>query len=512
VSWFANDKPINLEAQFLNPQRYLDITEILTKAGAGIEIREQTLALQLPLQQITGIRMGNQPWGKRLVLDLEQPTFWQVSQAKEEGIVTVQGVANPTLLAQFQPLPIPSPKPSQDEDDLGGATNTPVAEQLFSLDSQGTTTQIKIKLPPSQGLRVSSLDNPPRLIIDIRPDYLLEREIVWSRGVVWKQFGVSLGAEVFPIHILELDPTQVSLRALSSKPGSLIGIAPLVQIGREQGAIAAINGGFFNRQTQLPLGAIREGGRWLSSPILNRGAIAWNAQNKWRLGRLSWQETLQTAAGQSYRLVSFNSGYLEAGMARYTRDWGANYTTLSDGEIVLRVENNQISQASRTNTAGKDTLPIPANGYLLVIRKNAVTPLPTGTKVSLSSSSIPPDFSDYPEILSAGPLLIENGQIVLDVAAEKFNPAFQTQKASRSAIALTPQGKILLIALHQRLGGSGADLSEFAEIVKSLGVKDALNLDGGSSTSLFLGGQLVDRYPVTAAKIHNGIGVFINSK
>jgi hypothetical protein len=199
-------------------------------------------------------------------------------------------------------------------------------------------------------------------------------------------------------------------------------------------------------------------------------------------------------------------------MARYTRDWGPNYTTLSDGEILLRVENNQISQLKRTNTAGKDTLPIPVNGYLLVIRKNAVTPLPNGTQVSLSSSSTPPDFSVYPEVLSAGPLLIENGQIVLDVAAEKFNPAFQTQKASRSAIALTPQGKILLIALHQRLGGSGATLPEFAEIVKSLGVKDALNLDGGSSTSLFLGGHLIDRYPVTAARIHNGIGVFINSK
>ena len=38
---------------------------------------------------------------------------------------------------------------------------------------------------------------------------------------------------------------------------------------------------------------------------------------------------------------------------------------------------------------------------------------------------------------------------------------------------------------------------------------DALNLDGGSSTTLYLGGQILDRPPSTAARVHNGIGVFL---
>jgi exopolysaccharide biosynthesis protein len=48
-----------------------------------------------------------------------------------------------------------------------------------------------------------------------------------------------------------------------------------------------------------------------------------------------------------------------------------------------------------------------------------------------------------------------------------------------------------------------------AQIMQQLGAVDALNLDGGSSTSLALGGQLIDRSPVTAARVHNGIGIFI---
>ncbi|MEO0868876.1 MAG: phosphodiester glycosidase family protein, partial [Cyanobacteria bacterium J06642_11] len=36
----------------------------------------------------------------------------------------------------------------------------------------------------------------------------------------------------------------------------------------------------------------------------------------------------------------------------------------------------------------------------------------------------------------------------------------------------------------------------------------ALNLDGGSSSSLYLSGQLTNRNPRSAARINNGLGIF----
>ncbi|MGH2415890.1 MAG: phosphodiester glycosidase family protein, partial [Microcystaceae cyanobacterium] len=115
-----------------------------------------------------------------------------------------------------------------------------------------------------------------------------------------------------------------------------------------------------------------------------------------------------------------------------------------------------------------------------------------------------------PHILGAGPLLIQNRQIVLNAEAEKFSQAFQQQAASRSAIAITERGNLMLVAVHDRVGGRGATLQEHAQILQHLGAVDALNLDGGSSTSLYLGGQLIDRYPVTAARVNNGIGILIS--
>ena len=79
----------------------------------------------------------------------------------------------------------------------------------------------------------------------------------------------------------------------------------------------------------------------------------------------------------------------------------------------------------------------------------------------------------------------------------------------RSAIANTPTGNIILVAVHNRAGGKGPTLAEMAQLMQQMGTTDALNLDGGSSTSLYLGGQLVDRASATAARVHNAIGIFI---
>ena len=70
----------------------------------------------------------------------------------------------------------------------------------------------------------------------------------------------------------------------------------------------------------------------------------------------------------------------------------------------------------------------------------------------------------------------------------------------------------MIAAIHNRVGGAGPTLSETAQLVQQMGAIDALNLDGGSSTTLYLGGQILDRPPQTAARVHNGIGVFIQPK
>jgi hypothetical protein len=517
IRWFspAAEQPPVLPARLIPPYRYLDVTELLAGAGAQLRASGSTLRLDLPAAQIASIREGNQTWGKRIVIDLSRPTAWQVSQAKSEGVVTVAGTAAPDLLARFQPRSPNFPgRNNGDEDELLSSSRSQPNLTLFSLENAGTATKIKVNLPAAHSLRAFSLTDPYRLVIDVLPNPMAERQIAWAEGLTWHQQLVRLGAAIFPVNWLEVNlrSSRLALKPITSNASSQEGIAPLVTTARAQQAAAAINGGFFNRNNKLPLGAIRRDGGWLSGPILNRGAIAWNERGEVKIGRLSLRETLVAAAGKRLAVSSLNSGYVTAGIARYTPAWGAAYTPLSDGEILISVQEERVTNQQREGKAGGRAFPIPANGYLLTIRKNNVpaADLAVGTPVRLETTTVPADFANYPQIVGAGPLLVLEGRIVLNAAAEKFSPAFEQQQASRSAIGITSQGTLIVAAAHNRVGGRGASLREMAQIMQQLGAVAALNLDGGSSTSLFLGGHLIDRSPVTAARVHNGIGIFIN--
>jgi len=510
IAWFSGEST-SVKAKLIPPYRYLDLTDFLQNSGGQLQASGDTLLINSPIAEITSIREGKQAWGKRVVLELTRPTFWQISQAPTEGVVMLNSKAQASLVNQFSTgSTAKNISKTKDEDDLGSGTGN----ASFRVENDGTNSKIIFSLPTANKLQVSSLNNPARLVIDVRPDAPTEKKIAWAEEITWQQQFIRLGKDTFPVTWLEIDAKspKISLKPIATNLNGLEGTGSVVNMANLWQASAAINGGFFNRNTKQPLGAIRQEGRWLSGPILNRGAIAWDNQGKIKVGRLSLQEVLTTSTGQKLPISQLNSGYVQKGLARYTSAWGKSYTPATDNEAIAIVQNNQVISQQSGGKSGQNPFNIPTDGYLLTSRGNSISlnSLTPGTQVSLASKTIPADFNQYANILGAGPLMIENGRIVLDSASEKFNKGFQEQNASRSAIAVNQNGKFLMIAVHNRVGGKGPTLTEMAALLKQLGAKDALNLDGGSSTALSLGGQLIDRSAVTAARVHNGLGVFVS--
>ena len=519
VRWFGTNshQPLPILARFIAPYRYLDITELIQLAGGQLRVNN-TLELNFPLAQINNIRQGNQTWGKRLVMEVDRPTVWQISQAKGHGVVMISGKASPSKLSNSDGSSTPQPSIDTDEEDLGSPISQANDSSFFSLEDTGNLTKVHVNLPTAHGLNVFSLSHPNRIVIDVRADGMVPKQIVWTPGIIWRQQLVTINSgknpTTFPVNWLEIDQRspRISLKPITTNVNGQTGTAPLVTTTRKWQASAAINGGFFNRNNQLPLGAIRQDNSWLSSPILGRGAIGWNDKGQVYMNRLALREIITTTTGNNIPIAFLNSGYIKAGVSRYTSEWGQSYTPLSDNETIIFVENHQVTYQQKSGKAKSRSYPIPTNGYILTIRKNAVASslLSPGTPLRLQSNTIPTEFNQLSHILGAGPLLISNRRIVLNAVSEQFSKGFQKQKASRSAIGVSKRGTIMLVAVHTRVGGSGASLDEMAQIMQSLGATDALNLDGGSSTGLVLGGQLIDRSPVTAARVHNGIGVFVN--
>ncbi|WP_414527428.1 phosphodiester glycosidase family protein [Nodularia chucula] len=525
VEWFSSaNQPLVLASKLLPGYRYLDMTNFAQKAGWRFQANGNILAIAMPPAEIKNIRQSQQSSGvtnppfrsARIVLDLDRPAPWQLSQGlpitpstnspnptpqpNREWVVAVDGITAPALSQQYAPS-------------TSAQRTAAIVRQLEVINNR---TIISLSVPFGMSPQVLTLADPHRLVIDLGYDSLVQREINWSPGLRWRQQLVNLGTERFPIVWLDINPRQagLSLKPITTNPTNQAGIAPLIQMAQQHLAVAAVNAGYFNRNNQLPLGAIRRDGQWLSGPILNRGAIAWNDSGQFYFGRLALQETLIAANNQKFPILFLNSGYVQSGIARYTPSWGNSYTPLTNNEIIIVVQKDRITNQLPGGKAGERAVSIPQDGYLLTLRADATSTasqLPIGTTLSINSNTNSPEFNRYPHIMGAGPLLVQNNQIVLDAAREQFTPAFINQRAARSAICTTTNGSLMLAAVHNRAGGLGPTLAEHAQLMKNIGCVNALNLDGGSSTSLYLGGQLLDRSPNTAARVHNGIGVFLQS-
>jgi len=498
VRWFTDPVTQALVLQAWNDGqfRYLDVAPIATTFNWQVSRSGNSLQITTPAAQVLSVRQGRQSWGDRFVIDLDRPTTWQVTEQTTGVEISMDGTF------PLPPQAILPPPPG----------NT---YQSYQIQQRGTKTVIQIQ--GTSGIRpvVFTLPNPYRLVVDLRSEVFPNRDIQWSPGIRWRSQLLPLGSSTFPVTWLEINPRQpnLQLRPIWTNSATQTGITPLVTMARQSQAAAAINAGFFNRNNQLPLGAIRRDSRWFSGPILNRGAIAWNAQGEVLIDRLTLRETLQPSGGNPWPLFSLNSGYVGSGISRYTPEWGTTYTPILNNETLFTVRQNQVVDQALAGVAGQGVFAIPADGYLLVSRgtEGITNQFPLRTPVQVQQGTVPPGFEPFPQIVGAGPLLVRDRQVVLNAAAEQFSTQFAQQQAPRSAIARTANGTILLIAAQNRIGGRGPSLTEMAQITQSIGAIDALNLDGGSSTSLYLGGRLINRSPLTAARVHNGIGIFLTS-
>lgn len=497
VQWFSNPEvqPLRLTTWHDAGDRYLDLLPLANQADWSWDIRGEVLSLQAPTAAIQALRRGRQTWGDRIVLDLDHAAPWHMDVGEGEVIVTVRAIAPPQ---------------EQLKSTLAAEGNLISSVDLLPGSSQ---TRLQVRMDDSAHPRVWTLPDPPRLIIDVRQDALVRKDIIWAPGLRWQQRYMAVQGRSFPVYTLIIDPSQgnIAMRPIWTDPTTATGIAPLVTTARRWQAAAAINGGYFNRNNRLPLGAIRRDGEWISGPILGRGVAAWDERGNLLLDRLTLQQSITLEGGRRLPVQAINSGYVQAGMGLYTSAWGATYSPIIDNEVLVTVSNGRVLNQVAAGPAGGTTVAIPDSGYVLAVRayRDAAIALSPGTAVQLTSQSRPAAFSDYPQAIGAGPLLLKGGRIVLDATAEGFSRAFATQAAPRSALGQRATGEWLLVAVHTSPGGRGPTLSELAHLMQQLGAVQALNLDGGSSASLYLGGSLLNRNPRTAARVHNGIGIFI---
>ena len=521
LRWFSNPILSRVTFEAKGRFRYLDITPFTDQWRT--EIAGNTLNIYTPDTTIQSVRRSKQTDSDRIVIDLNRRTPWRISQ---------QGnVINLVLSAEVAPdLPI------------GTNTNEGNFVKSVSVQPQGKLTQIQIQTNASITPAIEMLNNPtPRLVIDLKRDYIPPSLTVqWMEGLrrIEKVVEVPTQSKTandsktvpknapkappkttrFAVTALEVDlkQPQLKLRPIWSNPSGsvngILGLTPLPQMIEQAQAIGGINAGFFNRIRKLPVGAIREGNRWIAGTALVRGAIAWNEKGDTLIDRLNFTEEISTPNQPQIVLTNLNSAYVQRGIARYNPNWGSVYIPLTENELLIVVQGDRVVAQYLGKEVGVGQVPIPKDGYILVARDNpeAAKQLPVGMTVRGRQAFIPDKFIGFPNLIGAGPLLLKNGNLVLDGKIENFQAGFDTQAARRSAIATTKdKGKVLLVTVQAAPDGVAPNLFQTAEVLKKLGAVDALNLDGGSSSTLFLGGNVLNRNITEIAPVHNAIAIFM---
>jgi hypothetical protein len=191
-------------------------------------------------------------------------------------------------------------------------------------------------------------------------------------------------------------------------------------------------------------------------------------------------------------------------LVRYTEVFGPSTEPGEGVEALLDGRGRVI--ASREPRGG----PIPLGGSVLAGTGDAADWLRAhaapGRRIAVSTQVRTEhgrlDLDDGLGVVNGGPRLLRDGRPDITAQAEGFNHAdpafwyaFGLRRNPRTIAGVTASGRLLLVAVDGRAPGysAGLNFEEEAGVMRALGARDAVNLDGGGSTTMTIRGLVVTR-------------------
>lgn len=322
---------------------------------------------------------------------------------------------------------------------------------------------------------------------------------------------------------LRLDPRQADLRAALAND-EIMDTETVGAIAARHGAIAAINGGFFLPNGD-PAGVLKFDGRLVSDTRRPRGAVG-----IYRYGesfRLLFDRVTATATfviehgrGRVTRvpIAGVDTTRLRGKVMLFTPAYHVHTDTAAGG-LEWTLDGDPLCVADGPRTEGRT--PIPRSGFVISYGGTA-TPgelarLRRGTRVHIevqydTSAGSATEWSATSEIIGGAGLLARDGEYLTRWSVEEFTKGFAENRHPRTLIGKDASGTIWLVVVDGRQPqlSSGMTLLELRALARRMRLTDALNLDGGGSTTMWVRGEVVNS-PSDAAgprKVSDALLVF----
>lgn len=330
---------------------------------------------------------------------------------------------------------------------------------------------------------------------------ITERTI--SPGLIYRKIVDPAGPWV--IYELDVDPTQ-SLPFDTITPGRMGSWARTSTMADAAGALAAVNGDFsvwpgrpmhpFTDDRSLKGSGLQEGGTFgvdpSGAPIIRHGTASITATDE-ALGSTIDVATWNTGSPALSAIAGFTpyGGSVEEppvracsvrlGPAGKLQSSPAGDGFVRDYEVVVRRCRTAAMQVRPRTIVLSSKLGGAGSVWIKGLRKGGIVRTHWDSGLGVA-----------PDVLGGAPILMRHGAVVVDATCSTFlcgrNP--------RTGVGYTADGHVLVVVVDGRSSESvGMTLPRFAEEMRTLGATDALNLDGGGSSTMWIDGLSVVNMP-----------------
>ena len=327
-------------------------------------------------------------------------------------------------------------------------------------------------------------------------------------GVEYARVEHKIGEDPVKIDLLRLDLKKVRIDVKMAND-TVIGTETTSSIAKRHNAVAAINGGFFRLDTSEfagePANFLKVDGKVLSEGSNNRIVFGLkNESDRTHVFFYHPEVKFELKIGEEIVAVNgINREVKPNELVVYTHEYD-RMTPLKLGCSAFSISENKVNTVSQISR-----IRIPEYGYVVIGCNEAMERLSNLIKKddkvyvnSTLSSELPSShLSHYvvkmlvkEDAVAGVSQLVKDGKIHLTWEEEKASRAFAENRHPRTAVAKMKDGKLLMVTVDGRQPGVsvGMSLRELAEYLLSIGAVDAMNLDGGGSTTMVLDGKVVN--------------------
>ncbi|MEC3885688.1 phosphodiester glycosidase family protein [Halobacillus sp. HZG1] len=311
--------------------------------------------------------------------------------------------------------------------------------------------------------------------------------------------------------VLKANLSENTLSTDLLTPGSVTEKAPISDQMRESGAIAGVNGDFFDiSNTNAPIGTMVKDGELLKSGDGRTHASVSN-EGIGSIANALLEGKIQTEAG-SWKLDGINQPTVYVNeMVMYTSAWGeADRSHMMNGsdhytEVLIKVQ--RVVEVLSNQVYSK---PLEQDETLIVGKGEEAFPLKelaAEDQVQVSYSTLPA-YQDMNFAVGGSTQLLKDGEI---------NTSDHGDRHPRTAVGFSEDGKeMVLVTIDGRQADSrGMTMLELAHFMKEQGAYNALNLDGGGSSTLVARELGKDKLNVfnspsdgSERAVPNGVGIY----